>query len=159
MYTEQDLLDNRSQMKRRLLLLAIPVLLCIIGIVITFIVRTKDFSMEWLTILLTIVGGVIVLFCYSMFIGPVRAYGKHIQNMLSGRKREAEGYLISFDRDTVWRDGVEYHPLMVNIGERNDEEDNRLFYYDANRPLPAFDLGDRVHVVAHDKAVSAFRVM
>ena len=159
MYTQQDYLNNRAQLKRRLIAVSLPVAVFIAGIVVTLMVRTKDFSLEWLTSLLTILGGGLCIFCYSMYIGPVIAYGRHLTYILEGRLREATGYLVSFEEDTVIRDGVEYHAMMVNVGERNDEEDNRLFYYDANREWGNIPIGGRVHVVAHDKAVATINIV
>jgi len=45
--------------------------------------------------------------------------------------------------------------MLVNVGERNDPEDDRLFYYDAYKPLPAMPIGTRVTVCSNDRLVAS----
>ena len=44
--------------------------------------------------------------------------------------------------------------LIINVGEKKDEEDERLFYYDKEKmPLP-FALEDYVEITAQEKLVA-----
>ena len=40
---------------------------------------------------------------------------------------------------------------MLSVGNMDDPEDDRLFYYDANLPLPDWQHGDMLIVTAHDR--------
>ena len=56
---------------------------------------------------------------------------------------------------TVSPDGTKA-ALTVNVGNMESEEDDRLFYYDANLPRPDWRRGEMLTVTAHDKAMGAW---
>lgn len=149
MYQEIDWLENRAQIKRRLLFLCLPAVPLLLGIILSFIAR-----IEWLTVLLTILFGAILIFGYGLFLSPVVSYGKHIRNMLEGRKRETVGILTAVDSTPCWREGVSYYSFTVNVGEKTEEADDRLFYFDVQKGVPPFEIGTRLRVISHDKAVA-----
>jgi hypothetical protein len=149
LYQQSDLQENRRQLKRRLTALLIPLALIVAGIVISLIVR-----MQWLTILLTILGGGFSIFCWGLLLSPIMCYGRHLRNMLEGRTRETTGRFVSISGEPCWREGVQYYAMTVNVGEKGDEADDRLFYYDVHKEAPAFKQGERITVVSHDKAVA-----
>ena len=76
---------------------------------------------------------------------------------MHGRKRVTTGVFKSFSEDVCDREGLECYAMMVNIGEKDDPEDDRLFYYDAYKPHPAFELGERITVESNDKMVSSIK--
>ena len=149
MYQQSDLQENRGQLKRRLTALLIPLALIVAGIVISLI-----FRMQWLTILLTILGGALFIFCWGLFLSPIVCYGRHLRNVLEGRTRETTGRFVSVSSEPCWRDGVQYYAMTVNVGEKADEADDRLFYSDVHKETPAFAQGEKITVVSHDKAVA-----
>ena len=154
MYQTSDWEENRHQLKRRLLALLIPMIPLLAGIVVSLL---PNIRLQWLTIMLTILGGVMAIFCYGMFISPVVSYGRHLKNVLEGRKRETTGRLTEFAGQSCFREGVEYYPMTINIGDKGEEEDDRLFYYDVHKGMPPFKPGDMITVVSHDKAVADIR--
>ncbi len=154
MYQISDWEENRHQLKRRLLALLIPMVPLLAGIVVSLLPHIR---LQWLTILLTILGGAMTIFCYGMFIGPVLSYSRHLKNVLEGRKRETTGRLTEIGSQSCFREGVEYYPMTINVGDKGDEADIRLFYYDVHKGMPPFRLGDMITVVSHDKAVAEIR--
>ena len=154
MYQTSDLEENRQQLKRRLLALLLPMVLLIAGIVVSLL---PDIRLQWLTILLTILGGAAVIFCYGIFIYPVLSYGRHLKNVLEGLRRETTGRLREFSSQSCFREGVEYYPMVINTGDKGDEADDRLFYYDVHKGMPPYKPGDMITVVSHDKAVADIR--
>ena len=151
MYTEQDYQDISSQLRRRWIALIIPAALLLGGVVVSFIFRVK-----WLTEALSILLGAGFIFFYGMFISPVNAYRKHLDEVLHGRVRQTTGSFKEMEEQTVMRDGVCYYPMMLSVGDPNDPEDDRLFYFDANLPRPDWKFGDMLTVTAHDKALGAW---
>lgn len=151
LYTEQDYQDIASQLRRRWIALLIPSVLMLAGVVASFVARIRP-----LTIGLSIALGVIFIFCFGMFISPVNAYLRHLDDVLHGRVRQVTGAFKSMDQQSVTRDGVRYYPMMINVGSMEDEEDDRLFYYDANLPRPDWQVGEKLTVTAHDKALGAW---
>ena len=157
MYTQEDWNDINKMLKKRWLFTAIPsVLVLAIAITVFVIGRlNRSDSMWMLTSLLTIIGGGYFLFFYGITVRPASLYRKHLTYMLNGRKRVTTGVFKAFSGDVCDRDGLECHAMLVNIGEKNDPEDDRLFYYDAYKPMPVFNLGERITVESNDKMVSS----
>ena len=151
MYTEQDLTDIQAQIRKRLLLLSIPTALLLAGIVVSLVFRVQA-----MTIVLTVVLGCMWIFCYGLLLAPLRAYGRHLDDVLHGITRTTTGAFKEMEEQIVDRDGVKYYPMMLNVGSMEDEADDRLFYYDANLPKPDWKLGETLTVTAHDKALGAW---
>lgn len=151
MYTEQDFRDIQAQIKKRLLLLAIPTALLLAGIVVSLV-----FRIQALTIVLTAVLGCMWIFCYGLLLAPLRAYERHLDDVLHGITRTTTGAFKEMEEQVVDRDGVKYYPMMLNVGSMEDEADDRLFYYDANLPRPDWKPGEMLTVTAHDKALGAW---
>ena len=82
--------------------------------------------------LLTILGGAYAIFFYGVYLRPMRKYKKHLDYMLDGQKRVSEGILKADQRRTVIdRDGIDCYTVEINVGEKDDPEDDRVFYLDA----------------------------
>ena len=151
MYTEQDYQDIRGQIKRRFFVLGIPALLLLAAVIVSFVFRIK-----WLTMVLSLVLGAGCIFCYGMFLSPVIAYGRHLGEVLHGRVRSTTGAFKEMETQTVMRDGVKYYPMMISVGDMENPEDDRLFYFDANLPRPDWKIGEMLTVTAHDKSMGAW---
>lgn len=147
-YNEQDLKDIKQQFRQRLIKCLIPAVLLLAGIVVSFV-----FRIEFLTIALSLVLGAFAIFVWSMALSPVRAYQKHLENVLHGITRELTGAFKEMDEEAVIRDGVRFYPMLLNVGDMNKEMDDRLFYYDAALPRPDWQKGEMLTIVSHDKNV------
>lgn len=154
MYTQQDLDELLAQKKRRWLMLAIPEIAMLIGVVVSLVVR-----IEWLTTLLTCLMGALLIFCYDLLLKPLRCYEKHLRGVLEGRTRTLEGTFKRMETEDSLVEGVSYRGMIVSAGDPKDEEDDRLFYYDLQKPLPQLTEGERVRVVYHDREIASLEVM
>lgn len=148
MYTEQDLKDISRQLKRRIAALLLPALFLLGGVILTFIRRNQT-----ATILLFIILCFAVIFVYGLLISPLVKYRKFLASILYGANRTTEGYFKNFVAEQSERDGVLFSSLFLNISNSDDEEDDRLFYWDARLPLPDFQKGDKLLITSQDKAV------
>ncbi len=151
MYTDQDYQANRLQLKKRLCAVGVPALFMLAAVVWSFFVRIK-----LLTIVLTIVLGSGLIFCYGLLLYPVIAYGRHIGSVLYGRTHVTQGVFKRMEDTPVLREGVSFYPLLISVGDPADDKDDRLFYYDANLPRPDWHAGDKLTLTAHDKQVGAW---
>ncbi|MBR0407643.1 MAG: hypothetical protein IJI53_06375 [Clostridia bacterium] len=151
MYTEQDYSDICAQIKQRRLALAIPMAMLLAGVIVSFVFRIK-----WLTTALSLLLGAALVFCQGMLISPLTAYRRHLDEVLHGRTRTTTGAFKEMEEVAVMRDGVKYYPMMLSVGNMDDPEDDRLFYYDANLPRPDWKNGDMLTVTAHDKSLGAW---
>ena len=151
MYTEQDYTEIRSQIRRRSLALGVPAAVMLAGVIVSFVFRIK-----WLTMGLSVLLGAFCIFGYGMLLYPVRAYGRDVDEVLHGRVRSTTGAFKEMEEQAVLREGVRYYPMMISVGDMENPEDDRLFYYDANLPRPDWKVGEMLTVTAHDKALGAW---
>ena len=148
MYTEQIYQSNLQRIKKRSILLGTPAALVLIAIIWSFIVRIK-----FLTMALTIVVGVYSIFCYGLLLFPLIAYSRHMDQILHGRTHTLTGFFKEMEDAVVVREGVEFHPMIMSVGNLENEDDDRLYYYDANLEKPDWQVGEKLTITAHDKSV------
>ena len=153
MYQVQELDSLNRQVRKRQLLVYVPSGLMAAGAIAAALPFAR---IQWLTVLLTILAASLCVFCDSMFLAPLRAYRRHLDSALNGIKRQMDCTFKSIESITCLREGVYYYAMMVSIGNPKDEEDDRLLYYDAEKPLPNFVEGESLHIVYHDKNVVSF---
>lgn len=159
MYTRQDQQQAAHQTKQRMLTAFVPAAVILIAAVILFIIGRQNRSEDmWkVTAALTVLAGAYATFFYGVYAKPMRDYRNHINYMLDGRLRETTGYLIDFSENLSERNGVECHALMINVGEKDDREDDRLFYYDVKKLPLSVEMGRKVTIVSNDRMVSDIR--
>ena len=147
MYTQEDLNNIREEKHKRWMKLIIPGIFLLGGVIASFIVR-----IEWITTLLSCILGCMILFTYEMHIKPLRCYETHLNNCLNGRTHELDGTYQSAEEEISLVDGVRYRGMLIH--DDNPENDfDRLFYFDVEKPFPELEPGDKVHVVYHDREV------
>ncbi|MBQ9264429.1 MAG: hypothetical protein IJ189_09525 [Clostridia bacterium] len=151
LYTEQDYQEICAQLKRRWMALLAPSALLLAAVAVSFVLRWKA-----VTVGLTILLGGAFIFCYGLLLFPVIAYRRHLDEVLHGRVRKTTGAFKEMEEQAVLREGVRYYPMMINVGNFAEPEDDRLFYYDANLPRPDWQVGEKITVTAHDKALGAW---
>ncbi len=160
MYTQEDMNLIGEQLKKRRLIVMFPSLLVVAIGAIAFVYGQFARS-EWLwmlTVALTIVGGGTCLFFYGVWIRPLSLYQKNVHYMLFGQKRVTTGVFKSFSADLSDRDGLDCYAVILNVGDDDDEMDDRLFYYDAHQPKPEIAFGTKVTVESNDKMIAKFEL-
>lgn len=150
MYTESDLQAVLGQRKRRWVALLIPV-----GLLAATLAVSVALRMQWLSIAATIAGGVLLIGGYDLLIKPLSAYATHVDNMLHGRKREIDLPFTSLSRDISLVDGVRYYAMSASAFDEKGKPYERLFYFDAEKDFPAFQPGEMLHIVFHDKEIAS----
>lgn len=151
MYTEQDLKDVAQQWQQRLKQCLVPAAILLAGIAVSF-----AFRIQALTIALSLLLGAGAIFAWAMLLSPVRAYRKHLESVLHGITRELTGAFKEMKTEAVVRDGLQFYPMLLNVGDMKKETDDRLFYYDASLPRPDWQVGETITVVSHDMKVGGW---
>ncbi|MBE5804857.1 MAG: hypothetical protein E7316_10150 [Clostridiales bacterium] len=149
MYTEQDLSSILKQQNKRWLVVG-SICLLLAGVVVFSLVK----RIEALTTCTTIVLGAVLIFGYDMFIRPLHRYAIFLNNALHGRTREADCVYQSVDADPSQVDGVYYFGMTVQQTDDDGKPFDRLFYWDAEKPFPQLQQGDKLHIVYHDRMVA-----
>ncbi|MBR4503054.1 MAG: hypothetical protein IKP22_14405 [Clostridia bacterium] len=154
MYTEEDFSRIAGLKKRRMLCLWIPFSVLSALVIVLAIIRVPEIYVTTLTILT----GAGAIFVHGLFISPVIAYYRHLDNVMHGRTRTISGAFKEMGAESVDKDGVAFFPMMISVGNMADEEDDRLLYYDASLPRPDFEPGRMMTFTVHDKAVGKFEL-
>lgn len=145
--------------RRRLVILpALALLLLAIASYVWFRLHRDEGGWIW-TALLTVAAGAYFLFFYEVYLRPVQLYARHVGYMLDGRKRETVGRVKEIRREIMDREGLDCQSFTVNIGEKDDPEDDRLFYVDALKGMPDIQPGARVRVFSNDRAVAGLEIL
>ncbi|MBQ8653583.1 MAG: hypothetical protein IJ507_01490 [Clostridia bacterium] len=150
MYTEQDLIAIRAQQKKRWLTLAVPCMVLLCGLIASLVVRV-----EWLTSLITIIIGVILIAGYDLFIRPLHRYDVFLRNALHGLVRETQCEYHSITRTEERVEGVLCRTMTVIEYEDDGQPYERIFYFDALKPFPQLEQGQKLRVRFHDRSVVA----
>lgn len=148
MYTQQDLNHIAQQQKKRWIIIGVIAVLLLAGIIYSFIIR-----LEPLTVGLTLALGAMLIFFYDLTIKPLHCYEVFLRNALHGRTRELDCTYMSTDADISLVDGVKYYALSLEQLDDKGDPFERMLYWDALKPQPALNPGDKLHIIYHDRMV------
>lgn len=146
MYTEADFSNARKTMKNRIIT-AVAVLLVAIALMVAGLIARN----QTLAQVPVIVGACVF---YTLFVTqclPWIRYNRFLKEMSSGRKREMECYYVDISDRVRIVDGVQIHDMNASVDEAG--EDLRLFYWDADKPMPSFEKGQRVKIKSYGNFV------
>ena len=135
-------------------MLAIPGGLLLIGLIASLVIRV-----EWLTTLLTILLGSLLIAGYDLFIRPLHRYQKFLKEALHGRVREVECIYQSVTMDAEPVEGVLCRTMTVIDHDDKGKPFERIFYFDDLKPFPALTPGQKLHVVFHDRSVVSMEAL
>lgn len=152
MYDLTDYAENKRQLRTRLFALGAPAAALLAATIVSFCLRWP----QAVTMALCILLFSLCVFGHGMLLRPILAYGKHLRHALDGRTRTTCGAYMGMEQSAVSREGVMVFPMTLNVGEKDKDEDDRLFYFDANLPRPVWAQGERLRVTSYDKMVTAW---
>ncbi len=154
MYTQEHVIALSQQKKKRMLLSGSALIVPLGLLIYSLFIR-----LEWLTIASSIVFfGLLVLF-WDLYVGPVARYLRFVQNAATGRGIATTGRFKRWTEGISQRKGVSYRSFLINVGDMAEEEDDRLYYFDANIPAPDWKEGDSLTVVTSDRNVVEYQNM
>lgn len=140
LYTEQDFNDTRKTLRLRAAGLA-AILAATIALMVVFVTVARN---QIAVIAATVVGFWIAYAFLTIKLTPWFRYWMYQVDMRSGRVSETDAWFVSCSDGTKLSDGVAFHEFVVRLGD--GEEDERLFYWDADKALPQMTEGQRVHI-------------
>lgn len=156
LHTEPDSQRNSAAIRRMLILFGALTLVAILMITASLIWRSpttvdnpRERASQVITIAVSLVLGAALIFLWGMKLTPRLAYRKYLRELHSGLSREVHGVVTDLNETTTFRDGLTFYGMIVNVGDVNDPEDDRLLYWDAQLGRPDLAAGDTVSVRAH----------
>jgi hypothetical protein len=153
-YTQDDFTAIGLQIRRGIFLAA--VLAAVAFVLIGF---TLAWRIQWATMAVTFLWGALTIFLWGMKLTPPLAYRRHLRETHQGLSRQVIGKLVRFDVDPTFREGSDFYAFLVNVGPVDDPEDERLFYWDAQKPRPHTALGNRVEITSHGNDIIGLRLL
>ncbi len=145
LYSAKDRAVLRGQLFRRLSLDALIFLVPFaIGLVLMYTCR-----IEWLSMLLSMLGMVAAVFYYGMCVSPFLSYDRFLREIAAGRSRSFTGAFLREESASV-RDGVACRTLYFADKDASDEE--RLCYLDLEKEYD-FSEGGLYRVTAHGQSI------
>jgi hypothetical protein len=149
MYSDTDYQNAKNQMRKYLIVTCVVFLLLLGGMIAGLIVRNKA-----LTIVMAVVASWTFYTMLMLKCMPWIKYVRWLKDMREGLSRETDGWFVRTDPACRLSDGVAVHEFIVRVGD--GEEDERLFLWDDDRPLPDVRPDQKVHIKSFGNYVIEF---
>lgn len=147
LYTEQDFMKTKKAFRLRVIILGVilAVTFTLMGIFVT-VARNQ------IAVIATTAVGFLLAYGYLMIkLTPWFRYYRYQMDIRSGRSRETDAWFVSCSDGRKLSDGVEFHEMIVRVGDGEDDE--RLFYWDADKARPQLTEGQKVHIRSYGNYV------
>ena len=136
MYTQSELDQLNDDLRKRWIIYAIPALL-----LLALQVYSLTLRIEPLTIALVI------------------RYRTHVYSVLHGITHTVRAVFDHLDLDDSLVDGVNYRAMHVLCQDEKGDDYERLFYWDLQKPLPAYEKGQALEITYHDREIADIRTV
>jgi len=153
LYTEQDFAATKRELSKRVLILA-AMIAAVIALEVLFMTALRSRYAVWVT------AGIGCCLCYAFLtikLLPWYHYWAFQNDMRHGLSRETDAWYVSCSDSTRESDGVQFHELIVRVGD--GEEDERLFFWDDDKQLPEIKEGQRVHIRSFGNYITELHIM
>ena len=154
MYQEAELTALRGEIRKRALLVLIPAVILAAGVAVA-VSRRNEIAADVLTLL----AGGMLIFCWGMFLSPLRSYEKHLNQMLHGRLHQIEGTWTGMEEEVSQVDGVAFHAVTIACVDEKGKPYDRLLYFDAEKERPAILRGQPVRITYSDRQIAAIELL
>ena len=148
LYSQEDIDKSRRAVKEsvlRMLLYGLPFLAAAAA---GLIMRNQPLC----TVGCILFGAALIL-NYDTKIMPAMRYRNHLEEIHSGLIRQTVGALVRIGADPVHDIGLNFTEIILNVYEDMDEEGERRFLLDVNKPIEESWLGQDVVVTHHGSYV------
>lgn len=140
LYTEQDFQATKKALWVRIAILA-AILLGTMGLMWLFVTGLRNRIAVDVT---AVIGMCWAYFYLSFKLMPWFRYWSYQQDMRQGLSRETDAWFLSCSTDTRLSDGVAFHEFIVRVDD--DEDNERLFFWDDDKKLPELQEGQKLHI-------------
>ena len=138
LYSDNDLQQLSSQLKKRYTVLGV-----ILAVLLGLFIYSMIIRVEWLSIILLAVLCAVAVFVIELFCLPLHRYKKLIQSALTGRTH-TETLVYDHEAEPSLVDGVLCSGLIF-LGEPDKHGiREQRYYWDKEIPLPSFTPGNQV---------------
>lgn len=147
MYTENDFVSANKMMKKQLCISFGLLAAFLAAMIVGLCLRIKP-----LAIGAPLVGSWVFFTVWTIKTLPWIRYNRFMGEMKDGRRRISEFYYMDVADRVRIVDGVQIHDMNASVDPEG--EDPRLFYWDDEKPLPAFEKGQLVRITSYGNFVT-----
>lgn len=113
---------------------------------------------EWIIYITSALGVIWLVFSQGMLVTPLKKYESFLDGVLHGRLHTVTGRWAGVSGDISVVDGVRFRAVGLTVTDDKGRDYERLFYWDAEKPLPDCQKGAEVELDFHDKMVKEVRI-
>ncbi len=160
LYQESGFTDLKKQIsKRQLLVLSVIILFLAALVLVLAADNHKDHRPELPATLIVILGGSLAVFIWDLTVKPLRSYARHMDAALHGRTHQEAFVFDRISSEDSVIDGVTYRDLVF-LGDADKHGDReRMFYWDMEKPIPAFRKGQPVRLSYYDRFIIGYEAL
>ena len=147
MYSENDYIQASKRTKTAIATGIALIILCLAA-VIAFVALEID----WAALASAGVGFIVCFFFWSFKVMPWLYYNRFLKELRHGQRRQMECEFKECSPETRLYDNIEVRDVLVTVGE--NEEDERLYVLDADKPVPDLKAGERITVTSYGSFIT-----
>lgn len=151
MYTDADLARVDREKNKRLALAFSVLAVAIVAMVIGLVIRIGPLATFGTAVFACLFYAVLELFAM-----PYVRYARFLRDIKAGLSRETDAEYMSISGEPRMNDGVMFYDFFVRVGP--EDEDERLFYYDADKQLPSYQPGQSLHITSYGNFITAIEL-
>ena len=152
MYTAEDFVRAQKGFHTRLYIAIALLAATIACLCVALTLRLRLFG-----ILSMLIGLWITYYFAATKMNPWRKYYLLLKDMKAGLERGAQMRFLEISGGPRMLDGVAVYDFMVYEGD--DESEQRLFLWDADKPLPTYQKGQLLDIVSFGKYIKSVKAM
>lgn len=162
-YSEAEITELSARIKRRGILtcvLASPFLAAFIYFFVMHLQITikepgpiPDDTLKILAIASCILFAFVLIFGFSFFVNPLKAYRKHIRNSLHGRSHDMTYTFKCTEPEESLIDHVNFRSVVFDGEPDRHGVTAHMFYWDALKEIPDFSEGETVTIRYYDRFI------
>lgn len=150
MYNETDIQGASGLARRWALVCALVGLLLIGTLVIGLVLHSR-----LIATFLTAAVAMLLYFVIDMALLPRVRYARHLKDIGEGLSRDAAVELKSISESPRALNGIVVYDVICRVGP--EPEDERLFYFDAQKPLPNVAPGESLLITSFGSYITALQ--
>ena len=150
MYTQKDF-----DKAKRGMLLRMGLTLCMVALVCVGCGLCMHYRIRWANALIAGAGMAAAAVYFTLKAMPWWRYFRLMRDIETGRSHEYDVRFLSFSSDVTLRDGVRMHALTAELMNAEDEDKERLYFWDDDKPAPALSVGQPVHIRTFGNYITA----
>ncbi len=155
LYREEDFQATKRAAWIRIAVLAL-ILGVTIGLLSLFLTVWRN---EILSMAVCVVGGCAAFFFLSMKLMPWLRYWFYQADIRKGREHELDCRFVSLSDGVRISDGVAFHDFVVALDGEEDEDNQRLLLWDADKPAPDLKPDQKLHIRSFGNYIKSLDVV